>query len=152
MAENTFCFTKSEIVRPREAIIELMDMMIKYNLTDFSGGNVALKVADKIYITQRHSADQYRWQLKPDHIIVADLNGNAIDESTEKISREGDLHFGILKKFPEYTCTLHGNSFYSPLIVSAGLPVTGITEVAQYYNCLLYTSDAADDLLCVDLG
>src|SRR5680860_384257 len=134
MAENTFCFTESEIVKPREAVIELMDMMIKYNLTDFSGGNVALKVADKIYITQRHSADQYRWQLKPDNIIVADLDGNAIDGSTEKISREGDLHFGILKKFPEYTCTLHGNSFYSPLIVSAGLPVTGITEVAQYYN------------------
>jgi ribulose-5-phosphate 4-epimerase/fuculose-1-phosphate aldolase len=134
MAENTFCFTESEIVRPREAIIELMDMMIKYNLTDFSGGNVALKVADKIYITQRHSADQYRWQLKPDQIIVADLNGNAIEGSTDKISREGDLHFGILKRFPEYTCTLHGNSFYSPLIVSAGLPVTGITEVAQYYN------------------
>ena len=68
MAENTYCFTESEIVRPREAIIELMDMMIKYNLTDFSGGNVALKVADKIYITQRHSADKYRWQLKPDQI------------------------------------------------------------------------------------
>jgi ribulose-5-phosphate 4-epimerase/fuculose-1-phosphate aldolase len=134
MTENTFCFTESEMVRPREAIIELMDMMIKYNLTDFSGGNVALKVADKIYITQRHSADQYRWQLKPDQIIVADINGNAIEGSTEKISREGDLHFGILKRFPEYTCTLHGNSFYSPLIVSAGLPVTGITEVAQYYN------------------
>ena len=134
MAENTFCFTESEIVRPREAIIELMDMMIKHNLTDFSGGNVALKVADKIYITQRHSADQYRWQLKPDQIIVTDLEGNAIEGSTDKISREGDLHFGILKRFPEYTCTLHGNSFYSPLIVSTGIPVTGVTEVAQYYN------------------
>ena len=22
----------------------------------------------------------------------------------------------------------------------------------EYYDCLLYTSDAADDLLCVDLG
>jgi len=134
MTENTYCFTESEIVRPREAIIELMDMMIKYNLTDFSGGNVALKVADKIYITQRHSADKYRWQLKPDQIIVTDLNENVIEGSTDKISREGDLHFGILKRFPEYNCTLHGNSFYSPLIISAGLPVTGITEVAQYYN------------------
>ena len=134
MEENKICFTESEIVRPREAIIELMDMMIKYNLTDFSGGNVALKVSDKIYITQRHSADQYRWKLKPDQIIVTDLNGNVIEGITDKISREGDLHFGILKRFPEYNCTLHGNSFYSPLIVSAGLPVTGITEVAQYYN------------------
>lgn len=134
MVENNYCFTESEIVRPREAIIELMDMMIRYNLTDFSGGNVALKVADKIYITQRHSADKYRWQLKPDQIIVTDLNGNVIEGSTDKISREGSLHFGILKRFPQYNCTLHGNSFYSPLVVSAGLSVTGITEVAQYYR------------------
>src|SRR5665213_2448932 len=27
-----------------------------------------------------------------------------------------------------------------------------LLEKAQSYNCLLYTSDAADDLLCVDLG
>lgn len=134
MEENNYCFTESEIERPREAIIELMDMMIKHNLTDFSGGNVALRVSDKIYITQRHSADQFRCKLKPDQIIVTDLNGNVIEGITEKISREGDLHFGILKRFPEYNCILHGNSFYSPLIVSAGLPVTGITEVAQYYN------------------
>ena len=25
-------------------------------------------------------------------------------------------------------------------------------DALWYYNCLLYTSDAADDLLCVDLG
>ncbi|MCL6088354.1 MAG: class II aldolase/adducin family protein [Actinobacteria bacterium] len=134
MVENTYCFTESEIIRPREAIIELMDMMIRYNLTDFSGGNVALKVGDKIYITQRHSADRYRWQLKPDQIIVTDLNANVLEGNSEKISREGDLHFGILKRFPEYSCTLHGNSFYSPLVVSTGLAVTGITEVAQYYK------------------
>src|SRR5450756_3109513 len=29
--------------------------------------------------------------------------------------------------------------------------VPGFSEV-QYCSCLLYTSDAADDLLCVDLG
>ena len=26
------------------------------------------------------------------------------------------------------------------------------TSSTHYYSCLLYTSDAADDLLCVDLG
>src|SRR5659263_775457 len=28
----------------------------------------------------------------------------------------------------------------------------GLSVHAPYYICLLYTSDAADDLLCVDLG
>ena len=26
------------------------------------------------------------------------------------------------------------------------------TDFAMYYSCLLYTSDAADDMQCVDLG
>ena len=30
-------------------------------------------------------------------------------------------------------------------------PNTGF-QIGGYYSCLLYTSDAADDLLCVDLG
>ena len=29
---------------------------------------------------------------------------------------------------------------------------TALLIVALFYACLLYTSDAADDLLCVDLG
>src|SRR5450756_1486905 len=36
-----------------------------------------------------------------------------------------------------------------------GAPVTGISKfvaIGLNYICLLYTSDAADDLLCVDLG
>src|SRR5659263_420115 len=39
----------------------------------------------------------------------------------------------------------------------AGLTRIGIDEISykrghKYLTCLLYTSDAADDLLCVDLG
>src|SRR5450756_3121777 len=36
---------------------------------------------------------------------------------------------------------------------SPGMPPGLIDPVAEYdHTCLLYTSDAADDLLCVDLG
>src|SRR5450756_1738967 len=39
--------------------------------------------------------------------------------------------------------------------VAAAIPLQGLTAhylVTSSYPCLLYTSDAADDLLCVDLG
>ena len=43
------------------------------------------------------------------------------------------------------------------LIVGAGYALNGEMtqkdlEAARFWLCLLYTSDAADDLLCVDLG
>ena len=36
--------------------------------------------------------------------------------------------------------------------VTAVYKASGKTEDGTRYTCLLYTSDAADDLLCVDLG
>src|SRR5665213_2695064 len=47
------------------------------------------------------------------------------------------------------------------LVANPKLPVNSVSELIAYarknpgalnYGCLLYTSDAADDLLCVDLG
>jgi len=134
MDDNLICFTEDEIIKPREVIIELMDLMAQKAYTDYSGGNMALRVRDKIYITQRHSAEKYRWKLRPDDIIMTDNNGNVLEGKKEKITREGALHFSILQKFPELNCTLHGNTFYSPLLLSAGIKVGAATEVAEYYN------------------
>src|SRR5450756_3134814 len=36
--------------------------------------------------------------------------------------------------------------------LAVALVLVGGFAAYQYYSCLLYTSDAADDLLCVDLG
>ena len=134
MDDNLICFTEDEIIKPREVIIELMDLMAQKAYTDYSGGNMALRVRDKIYITQRHSAEKFRWKLRPDDIIMTDNNGNVLEGKKEKITREGALHFSILQKFPELNCTLHGNTFYSPLLLSAGIKVGAATEVAEYYN------------------
>ena len=54
------------------------------------------------------------------------------------VSREIPFKSGELRDFP---------SDISPLIRSA-LNTQGINRL---YSCLLYTSDAADDLLCLDL-
>ncbi len=134
MDDKIICFTEEKVIKPREIIIEIMDLMINKGLTDFSGGNMAIRVGEKIYSTQTHSADKYRWKLRPDNIIVTDINRNILEGKKEELSREADLHYMILQKFPEINCTLHGNSFYSPLLVSTGMKVEAVTEVAEYYN------------------
>ena len=132
--EKLICFTEEDILKPREIIIEFMDLMIRYRLTDFSGGNMALRVGKRIYSTQRYSAEKFRWKLRPDDIIVSDVEQNVLEGKKEKLSREAELHHGILKRFPKINCTIHGNTYYSPLIVSVGLKPIGITEVAKDYN------------------
>jgi ribulose-5-phosphate 4-epimerase/fuculose-1-phosphate aldolase len=134
MDEKMVCFPEDEVTKPREIIMDIMQHVIDRGLTDYSGGNMALRVGQKIYSTQTHSADIYRWKLRPDNIIVTDINKNILEGREEKLSRELDLHIGILQRFPEINCTLHGNTFYSPLLVAAGVNPVSATEVADYYK------------------
>ena len=134
MIKKLICFTRDELLKPKEIIIEIMSHMIETGLTDFSGGNMALRVGERVYSTPTHSADKYRWRLKPDDIIVTDINRNILEGKKEELSREADLHYMILQKFPEINCTLHGNTFYSPLVVSAGIKPKAVTQTAEYHN------------------
>jgi ribulose-5-phosphate 4-epimerase/fuculose-1-phosphate aldolase len=134
MEDKMVCFPEDEITKPREIIMDIMQHVIDRGLTDYSGGNMALRVGQRIYSTQTHSADKYRWKLRPDNIIVTDINKNILEGREEKLSRELDLHIGILQRFPEINCTLHGNTFYSPLLVAAGVNPAGATEVSDYYK------------------
>jgi len=134
MDEKLVCFPEEEVIKPREIIMDIMQHVIDRGLTDYSGGNMALRVGQRIYSTQTHSADKYRWKLRPDNIVVTDINKNILEGREEKLSRELDLYIGILQRFPEINCTLHGNTFYSPLLVAAGVNPAGATEVADYYK------------------
>jgi ribulose-5-phosphate 4-epimerase/fuculose-1-phosphate aldolase len=50
------------------------------------------------------------------------------------LSSEADLHHGILKRFPKINCTLHGNTHYSPLIVSQGIEPVGVIVSAEEFK------------------
>jgi len=132
--EKLICFTKDELLKPREIILEIMEFMVKAGLTDYTGGNMALRIGDKIYSTQTKASIDYRWKLHPDDIIVTDVDQNILEGRKEKLSSEADLHHGILKRFPEINCTLHGNTHYSPLIVSGGLKVEAVMLAAKEFG------------------
>ena len=132
--EKLICFTKDELLKPREIILEIMDYMVKARLTDYTGGNMSLRVGQKIYSTHTKASIDYRWKLHPDDIIVTDIDQNILEGKREKLSSEADLHHGILKRFPNINCSLHGNTHYSPLIASMSLKVESVIIAAQEFG------------------
>jgi len=132
--EKLICFTKDELLKPREIILEIMDYMVKAGLTDYTGGNMSLRVGQKIYSTQTKASIDYRWKLHPDDIIVTDIEQNVLEGKREKLSSEADLHHDVLKRFPNINCSLHGNTHYSPLIASMGLEVKSVMLAAQEFG------------------
>src|SRR5659263_117244 len=76
----------------------------------------------------------------------------AIFEGLDKFEKDGFTEEDLIRikaknetRFYNSLASVQGKAFQ----LAEYATYTGDPE---YYNCLLYTSDAADDLLCVDLG
>lgn len=77
----------------RARIAELGRLMYERYLTDASGGNISAKVGDVICITPRYAGSKHQWRLRPEQVIVADLDGQKVMGEGE-ISRESRCTFG----------------------------------------------------------
>src|SRR5680860_1910041 len=89
-------------------------------------------------------------------MVVEERNGVAlaVTEHREQ-KREADARFCHLHLHTDYSA-LDGGCTVDQVTARAaelGMPAVAITDHGVLSGvCLLYTSDAADDLLCVDLG
>src|SRR5680860_1760969 len=88
---------------------------------------------------------------------TAVTTGNAVDRVPTLMDLSGLS--GILEYEPaDLTVSVRAGTRWSELIAALGengqtIPVdVPFSDSATVGGCLLYTSDAADDLLCVDLG
>src|SRR5450756_531118 len=67
----------------------------------------------------------------------------------QKLRQRLDMRCGLLQALN----TRYATFYFSDLLIVMDLLPRGQKEILSFfYPCLLYTSDAADDLLCVDLG
>ena len=87
----------------RQSLIDTARKMEQYNLIRMSGGNVALRVEDKILVTP--SAMAYDTML-PEDIVVVDIEGNVIEGNRRPTSDLKAILY-ILKHMPEINAIIH---------------------------------------------
>lgn len=87
----------------RQSLIDTARKMEQYNLIRMSGGNVALRVEDKILVTP--SAMAYDTML-PEDIVVVDIEGNVIEGNRRPTSDLKAILY-ILKHMPEVNAVIH---------------------------------------------
>ena len=119
---------------PQEFVIEIMDYMVRAGLTDYTGGNMALRVGEKIYSTPSGASIYSRWKMGPEDIIITDVDQNVLVGDKNKVSSESDLHHGVLKRFPHINCSIHGNTHYSPLLASRGISLEAVRDEAKAFK------------------
>ena len=87
----------------RQSLIDTARKMEQYNLIRMSGGNVALRVEDKILVTP--SAMAYDTML-PEDIVIVDIEGNVIEGNRRPTSDLKAILY-ILKHMPEVNAVIH---------------------------------------------
>jgi L-fuculose-phosphate aldolase len=99
----------SQIAVARAHIAEIGALLFDRQLTDAAGGNISVRVGDKVCISPRYSGSKRQWQLEPGDVLVADMN-RSILEGTGQISRESNVHFKLHTEFAEAgTAVIHAH-------------------------------------------
>ena len=111
----------------RLRIAELGRLMFDRFVTDTAGGNISARVGDLVCITARHCGSKYQWRIRPEQVLVADLQGNKIDGEGE-LSREAKTHFKLLNDFPDGKAIVHCHPRHVMVFAMMARPIPPVLE------------------------
>jgi L-fuculose-phosphate aldolase len=101
---------KLSLNESRELIAQVGKIMLERNLTDLAGGNISVRVEDKIVMSPSYAGTRKFWQLKPEDVLVLDLQGKLL-EGEGKVSREAPTHLKLLNGFyPQGQAVIHAHA------------------------------------------
>jgi L-fuculose-phosphate aldolase len=101
--------TREQIDHTRERIATLGRMLFDRQLTDAAGGNISVRVGNRICITPRYAGQLRQWRINPGDVLVADLQRTVL-EGTGQLSRETHVHFTLLNEFhAQGTAVVHAH-------------------------------------------
>jgi L-fuculose-phosphate aldolase len=120
-----------DITSAREVIAAFGSELYHRFLTDSSGGNLSIRMGDTIFMTPRFAGSRWHWQLKPNQVLVLDLDGNILEGDGE-ISREAHAHFTLLQGFyPEATALLHTHPRHIMAFCAVEQPMPAVLECTK---------------------
>ena len=118
---------------PAEEIVAVGKLMFQRRLTDIAGGNISLRLDDRIYITPTGAGQKYLWNLQPDQILQAPI---ATDELLEdpNHSKESISHLLVYRAFPVVKAIIHAHPFHVMPFCAAEIPLRAVINAAKVYG------------------
>jgi L-ribulose-5-phosphate 4-epimerase len=106
----------------------------KHKLVTFTWGNVSGIDRDKGIFAIKPSGVPYE-ELKPEHIVLIDLDGNKVEGSLNP-SSDTPTHLELYKAFSECGGIVHTHSTWATIFAQAGKPIPpfGTTHADYFYG------------------
>ena len=122
-----------EIQAMREKITYFGRMLFDRRLTDAAGGNISARVGDKVCITSRYAGQKHQWQLRPEHVLVCELDGTKLDGEGDP-SREAKAHFRLYRDFPDGTAVIHCHPRNVLVFCANDQPILPVIEATMKFG------------------
>ncbi len=145
----------AKITETRRLIAEAGQMMFERYLVDTAGGNISARIGDLVCITPRYAGYNNHWRIRPEQVLVTDLQGNKIEGEGE-VSREAETHFKLLNEFADGSAVVHAHArnilALSTILQEPMLPVIeatlkfGIVDITDYAPA--HSSQLAENVAC----
>jgi len=144
----------ADILEMRKRIAEIGALMYARLLTDAAGGNISVRMDDVILMTPRYAGSKFHWDLKPENVLVLDLQANKLDGDGE-VSREIRVHRDLLDKFyPHGTAVVHGHARNALVFCAVEKPIPSMLystdkfgmQIGYVPNAPAHTQDLADHI------
>jgi L-fuculose-phosphate aldolase len=93
----------------RHLIVAYGRRLYANGLTDSVGGNLSIRLQERVFITPRGAASEWRWELSPSQVLVTDLSGQILAGDGEA-SRESAAHLALQQAFfPRISAVMHSH-------------------------------------------
>lgn len=127
---------------PRVHLARVCKVAFDRKLLDSAGGNVTTRFGDRVYMTRSYAGGHYQWNLRPEDILVLDLDGKILAGEGE-FSREGAVHMACYHAFPDAGCVFHAHSLNIMPFVVNGVPLPPMSEQTDKYGPIGFCKWAA---------
>ena len=109
------------ILAVRADVAKLHEMLVRYNLVIWTGGNISGRVPGADLFVIKPSGVEYD-DLTPENMILCDLDGNVV-EGEHAPSSDTAAHAYVYRNMPEVGGVVHTHSTYATAWAARGEPV-----------------------------
>jgi L-ribulose-5-phosphate 4-epimerase len=131
----------------RIEVLEANLELVRRGLVLYTFGNASGVDREQGLVVIKPSGVDYD-DLKPEHMVVTDLNGNIVDGNL-KPSSDLDTHTLLYREFPAIGAVVHTHSEYATSFAQAGLaiPALGTTHADYFYGPVPCTAPLSDEAI-----
>jgi L-ribulose-5-phosphate 4-epimerase len=131
----------------RTAVLDANLELVKRGLVLYTFGNASGVDRKQGLVVIKPSGVDYD-DLRPEHMVVTDLDGNIVDGNL-KPSSDLDTHTLLYREFPTIGAVVHTHSEYATSFAQAGLaiPALGTTHADYFYGPVPCTAPLTDQAI-----